>query len=65
MENEALFAGEPEVDAQMRARERTEVTENTRLLSQSDEPSQGQPSWRNPSVSAMRIFVMKLQDSTT
>ncbi|CAG8421991.1 unnamed protein product [Penicillium salamii] len=50
MENEALFAGEPEVDAQMRARERTEVTENTRLLSQPDEPSQGQPSWRSPSI---------------
>ena len=51
MENEELFAGEPEVDAQMRARERTEVTENSRLLCQPDEPSLDQPSWRRPSVS--------------
>lgn len=60
MENEELFAGEPEVDAQMRARERTEATETSRLLSQPDAISHGQPlyltdtrpKWRRASVSA-------------
>jgi len=59
MENEELFAGEPEVDAQVRARERREVTETTRLLPESNAVSNQQPfyltdtrpRWRRPSVS--------------
>ncbi|CAI7589657.1 unnamed protein product [Penicillium bialowiezense] len=58
MENEELFAGEPEVDAQMRAREITEATETSRLLSQPDAVSYGQPlyltdtrpKWRRASI---------------
>jgi hypothetical protein len=60
MENEELFANEPEVDAQVRAGEPSQrVTENTRLLSESDAISHQQPfyltdtrpQWRRPSVS--------------
>lgn len=57
MENEEFFAREPEVDAQVRARELSEqVTENSRLLP--TEASHGQSHltgnrsrWREPSVS--------------
>lgn len=71
MENEALFAAEPEVDAQVRARTRRteEVTENTPLIAEINTPLHG-PSipisdawlqWRRPSVSEYKI-AMNLQE---
>jgi hypothetical protein len=67
MENEELFAGEPEADAQVCAREREEVTETTRLLSGSNEVSDQRPfyltdtrpQWRRPSVSRNRQIKYK------
>lgn len=55
MENEEFFAREPELDAQVRARELSEqVTENSRLLhteASHGRPTQDRPRWREPSVS--------------
>jgi hypothetical protein len=73
MENEEFFAAEPEVDALVRARERSEVTETSRLLPASDEASHEQPyyltdtrpQWRRPSVSDDRELKVKESNHLT
>lgn len=66
MENEELFAREPEVDAHVRARKTRraeDVTENTPLIDGTDELLYRQPShadddrprWRRPSVSEEKV----------
>jgi hypothetical protein len=68
MENEQVFAGEPELDA--RARAHTTPTERDALLSPTasgeSPPEQAQddrPRWRRPNVSACKSLQFQFADS--